>query len=246
MFAHSAHKMQGKVRAMAYIRLSGTGNAFGWCRDGKITAGGLTPDADYLLVCERGEFPMHTDAHGAWSGQLLHDLPLCVARDAQIVLYDDSRTTPAAAAALLSARLTPPAPHAETLPEKPREAPPESPAASEAEAKDEPPVVYRPPTAEPPVDALPELVWPEAAKRLKPFFDAQCPVRLFDWPGWRIVKAREAGMDCCFGYRAENDRVAETLYGVRARGGMTPPRGLNGYRFERGTEGGYWILTQRV
>ena len=90
------------------------------------------------------------------------------------------------------------------------------------------------------------VTYTEAAKRLKPFFDAQCPVRLFHGQGWRIVKAREAGMDCCFGYRAENDRVAETLYGVRARGGMTPPRGLNGYRFERGTEGGYWILTQRV
>ena len=42
---------------MAYIRLSGTGNAFGWCRDGKITAGGLTPNGrrdEVLLIRKEG------------------------------------------------------------------------------------------------------------------------------------------------------------------------------------------------
>ena len=60
-------------------------------------------------------------------------------------------------------------------------------------------------------------------------------------------KAHEAGMDCCFGYQTKEDCVSEVLYGVRARGSLMPPKGLQGYRYERALDGsGYWVLRQRV
>lgn len=233
---------------MSYARLTGRGAAFGWISDGRITAGGLRPETEYLLVCERDRFPIRTDARGAWTGQVLHDVPLCVAAGSRAALWDESRISEAAAAALLTPREEPAV--RETRQETQQEAaePEPIPIETEEEAQEEePPTQYRAPSANAPVDALPELVWPAAAAQLKPYFDRLPPVRLFEDPGWRQVKAQESGMTCCFGYRAADDRVCEVLYGVRARGGLTPPKGLQGYRYERAADGGgYWVLRQRV
>ena len=58
---------------------------------------------------------------------------------------------------------------------------------------------------------------------------------------------REAGMPCCFGIRVRDDRVCGVLYAVRARGGMIPPKGLTGYRYEQALDGaGYWVLRQEL
>ena len=94
---------------MTYTRLSGNGAAFGWLREGKITVGGLLPDTDYQLICERDRFPVRTDAGGAWSGQLLHDVPLCVAIGDKPVLWDENRINAASASALLAPRAQKPA-----------------------------------------------------------------------------------------------------------------------------------------
>lgn len=243
---------------MTYTRLSGNGAVFGWFREGKITVGGLLPDTDYQLICERDRFPVHTDAGGAWSGQLLHDVPLCVAVGDKPVLWDENRINAASASALLAPRAQKPAEEIkdeparaetpEAIPAREADSVAEADAAAEADvAVEADPVQYREPSRNPPVDALPALEWPRAAAQIKPYFETRLPVKLFDAPGWRVVKAHEAGMDCCFGYQTKEDRVNEVLYGVRARGSLMPPKGLQGYRYERALDGsGYWVLRQRV
>ena len=226
---------------MAYTRFSGSGPAFGWRADTRITVGGLRPHTAYTLECERDSYPLHTDAQGACSGQVLHGTPLCVALDGQPVLYDESRVNAISAAAMLAAR------------KAPRRQAPEAAPADEAREADKPPekkpeeVVYRQPSAAEPVDALPALSWPPAAEKLRPYFAENQPVRLLEDLSWRTVRSQEGGVSCCFGYRASGDRVSEVLYGVRARGSMVPPRGLQGYGYERMLDGsGYWTLRQRV
>lgn len=231
---------------MAYTRFSGNSPAFGWRADARVTVGGLKPHTDYSLVCERDSYPLHTDAQGAWTGQILHDVPLCVALADQPVLYDESRVNAVSAAAMLAARKAPP----------PREEPAEianpAPAVEERRivenAEEKPgPISYRQPSDQEPADALPELSWPKEAQKLRPYFAENRPVRLLNDLSWRTVQAQEGGMTCCFGYRVRNDQVSEVLYGVRARGSMVPPRGLQGYAYERMLDGsGYWTLRQRV
>ena len=42
-------------------------------------------------------------------------------------------------------------------------------------------------------------------------------------------------------------KSAARLYAVQARGGMLPPKGLAGYRYQRAADGkGYWTLIQEV
>lgn len=233
---------------MAYVRLSGAGAAFGWVRGRQVTLGGLQAGAAYRLICEAGETPVVPDAQGGWRGEGAGGAPLCLAAGDQPVLYDEGRVSREAAALLIGARSekkAEPSAKKEKAPEPRREERQEEPA-SEAAAEEAPPVVYRAASQEPPVDALPSLQWPAAAAQLRPYFENSRPVRLLEAPQWRTVQAREGGLDCCFGYRAENDRVAEVLYGVRARGALVPPRGLQGYRYERTADGGYWVLRQGV
>ena len=73
------------------------------------------------------------------------------------------------------------------------------------------------------------------------------PAAVFADRAWRTVRVREAGMPCCFGIRVRDDRVCGMLYAVRARGGMIPPKGLTGYRYEQALDGaGYWVLRQEL
>lgn len=49
------------------------------------------------------------------------------------------------------------------------------------------------------------------------------------------------------GVRVGERRVTAVLYAVQARGGMLPPKGLAGYRYQRAADGkGYWTLIQEV
>lgn len=110
------------------------------------------------------------------------------------------------------------------------------------------PVILREPSQAEPVDALPSLVWPKGTEGIKPYFGMYPPIALFDAPLWRFVRVPGQGAGvCCVGYRAENDRVTQTVHAVRARGGLIPPKGLQGYRYQRGMDGqGYWTLWRRV
>lgn len=232
---------------MAYGRFTGEGGAFGWCLDGRITLGGLPAHADLTLVGEREQIPITTDAQGAWSGRMVHDVPLCVARESRVLLYDESRIGAPAAAALVAVRREPPVPREEPVPREQPPAPSEPPPPPMEDTPVPASTVYRAPSKAPSVDALPSLAWPRQAEQLKPYFDTLPPIRLFDAPGWRFVRAREAGMNCCFGICSREDRVAEVLYGVRARGGMIPPKGLQGYSYRQALDGaGYWVLQVKM
>lgn len=212
---------------MTYVRLTGRNGAFGWQREGRVTLGGLRPRQAYGLLCDGGAMDFQSDAQGAWSGQGKGAV-ICVFRGGQAVLWNENRVNQAGSQSLLTARQAPPPmPPTPPSPERPKEKA----------------ITYRPISDAPPVDALPVLRWPDAAAQLRPYFDSLRPCGLF--PGWRTVRTREAGMPCCFGYHAQGDRVDGLLYGVQARGSMLPPKGLQGYSYERAADGqGYWVLRQ--
>lgn len=223
---------------MPYMRLTGSNGVFGWQREDRITLGGLRPRQEYTLLTDAGDMPIRTDSQGAWSGRAAGTV-LCAARGDQAALWNEARVTRAAAQSLLAAlHAPPPPPKKETAPQPPPPA-----------EKPEPPVAvsYRPASDAPPADALPVLQWPEAAAQLRPYFDTLRPCVLFGETGWHTVKTREAGLDCCFGYHVQGDRVTELLYAVQARGSMIPPKGLQGYQYERALDNsGYWVLRQSV
>lgn len=226
--------------------MQGADGAFGWYQGARCTLGGLQPGAAYQVVCEGGELTAMADGRGNWQGRLTRGAPLCVALGRQVVLHDGERLSREAAQLLLDARRTPPpkrnpAPVPDPVPEK------ETESEKKPEPEKRPAVHYRQPSDGMPADALPVLSWPAAARQLKAVFEKNRPRRVLDLPGWRMVQAQEAGMQCCFGYRTAGDRVAEVLYGVRARGSLIPPKGLQGYRYERGVDGsGWWVLRQTV
>lgn len=231
---------------MAYIRLSGTDGAFGWMMGERMTLGALKGKNTYLLLGDTGEFAVTCDTQGAWQGTPDCGVPLVLLHQdsGSMALYNEERLTYAAAILLAQERMNQKkakaAPAQEALVQQ---AVPE-PAQEAAEPEK---ITYRVPSDAKNVDALPELVWPDGAEKLRPLFVKNRPIRLFDEPGWRFVQTQEAGMKCCFGYRAAEDRVAEVLYGVQARGGLTAPKSLQGYQYKRALQGeGYWTLRQRV
>ena len=214
---------------MSYVRLTGRNGAFGWQREGRIALGGLRPRQTYGLLFDGGKSEFQADTQGAWSGKAAGEV-LGVGRGGQAILWNENRVHQAGAQALLNIR---PEPAPQTPPP-----PPPSPEKPKEKA-----IPYRRTADTPPVDALPTLQWPQAAAQLRPYFDTLRPVGLF--PGWRTVKTREAGMPCCFGFHIQGDRVDGLLYGVQARGSMLPPKGLQGYSYERAADGqGYWVLRQ--
>ena len=171
---------------MSYIRLNGAGAAFGWRKDVRVTVGGLKPRTEYALVCQHDSFPAVTDAQGARTGQVLHDVPLCLALNNQPVFWDESQVSMAQAAALLAARNAP-APFAPALsaPELPKTEPAKIPiSAPEIHHA----VEYRQPSDGAPCDDLPILTWPEAAAKLRPYFASNPPIRLLEDLPWRTVR----------------------------------------------------------
>lgn len=172
---------------------------------------------------------------------------------------DESSLQPAAPPVEQSTALTSAAPPVEQSTVPPPAAPPveqstaPAPVAppveqSTAPTSAAPPVRYRPLSDGEPVDRLPELFWPPEAQAIRPYFSAYLPFKLFDAPLWRFVRVPGQGNGvCCVGYRAQKDRVTQTVFAVRARGGLIPPKGLQGYRYQRGMDGaGYWTLWRNV
>ena len=227
---------------MAYVRMSGTAGAFGWHQGQALVLGGLDERREYLLLGETGEQRFVSDGQGGARVPLACGAPLCVAEGERVILYDPGRVDREAAAALVASRRAP-------VPER-RAEPPAAIAQEEMLEEEEPPVAeavaYRAPSQEPPVDRLPELIWPEGAAQLRPYFEKHTPLRLLDAPGWRTVQVREGSVLYCLGRHVLSDRVDEVMYALRARGSMIPPKGLQGYRYERLADGGYWVLRQKV
>lgn len=107
----------------------------------------------------------------------------------------------------------------------------------------------RPESNTPSADALPVLVWPEAAAHLKPYFETQPPFMPFDAPGWRFVRVPSPlrGVAyCAVGVYARDARIEQVAYAVPGTAQRAPAM-LPGYRYQMGRSGqGYWTLWQRV
>lgn len=100
-----------------------------------------------------------------------------------------------------------------------------------------------------PVDALPPLIWPRGTEDIRRYRLACPPIRPFDEPGWRFVRApspiRQAAY-CAVGWRTDEDWVTGIAYAVPGNA-YRPPAPLPGYRYRPGREGmGYWVLFKRV
>ena len=123
-----------------------------------------------------------------------------------------------------------PAPQRQTEPES---APPE---------KD----VYslRPAGSGEPVDALPALRWPAAARELQGYFRGRMPFSPFDAPGWRFVRIPSGipgAAYCAAGYLARDGRVCRTALAVPGAP-HHPPAPLPDFRYRTGNQGiGYWV-----
>ena len=137
--------------------------------------------------------------------------------------------------------------------DKPEEAkdPEEKEAEKEAEKIPQPEEAYflRPAGEGEAADALPDLIWPEAAKAVKRYFELYPPFAPFAAPGWRFARIPADGPDipfCAVGYRAQDSRVRQIAYAVPGAKGR--PAALPGaYRFYPGQDGrDYWVMTQEV
>lgn len=98
----------------------------------------------------------------------------------------------------------------------------------------------------PPADRLRPLMWPRGFEALRIYFEKGIPCRLFDLPGWRFVKAAQAGGPdgLWVGIEPVDGRVRRVAYAHRSE---TPPPGGRPYRPARGTDGHiYQVLWQRI
>lgn len=254
--------LQGGM-SMEYVRLTGEGGAFGWqsAQDGvwQLTLGGCAA-GECLVIGEAGTRRITPDAGGAFRGDTACGRALCVAAlpEGALLAYDVQRLSRQEARILCRERTRPAVPvrqeQTETAPNpvlpepvQIEEALPEI--AEQARKKEaKPEIYYRDAPQTPPVDALPVLEWPGTAQKLRPYFEKNRPLRLFDWPQWRMIRWQHmGGAPCYVGVRVGERRVTAVLYAVQARGGMLPPKGLAGYRYQRAADGkGYWTLIQEV
>lgn len=109
-------------------------------------------------------------------------------------------------------------------------------------AQERPPQPKRP--QRPWADALPALRWPSGFETLRPYFAAGMPCALLDAPGWRFVRAADAGgPDGLFlGLLARDGAVRQLAY---AHPGTHPP--APGFRPATGLDGSrYQVLWQQV
>lgn len=109
-------------------------------------------------------------------------------------------------------------------------------------ARERPPEKKRP--RRPWADALPELRWPDGFESLRPYFAAGMPCALLDAPGWRFVRASDAGgPDGLFlGLLARDGAVRQLAY---AHPGDHPP--TPAFRPATGLDGKkYQVLWQQV
>lgn len=103
-------------------------------------------------------------------------------------------------------------------------------------ARERPPEKIRP--QRPWADALPNLRWPEGFESLRPFFAAGMPCALLDAPGWRFVRASDAGGpdDLFLGLFARDGAVRQLAYAHPATHPPTPAFrpaiGLDGRKYQ--------------
>jgi len=71
------------------------------------------------------------------------------------------------------------------------------------------PILPPPKPAGPPADRLRPLVWPRGFESVRPYFENHMPLRLFDWPGWRFVRAAQG---FSVGMRVMDGRVERIAY----------------------------------
>lgn len=93
-------------------------------------------------------------------------------------------------------------------------------------------------------DALPALRWPEGFETLRPYFAAGRPCALLDAPGWRFVRAADAGgpRELFLGLLARDGAVRQLAYVHR---GDHPP--APGFRPTVGLDGKtYQVLWQKI
>lgn len=91
-----------------------------------------------------------------------------------------------------------------------------------------------------PVNALPKLRWPRGFESLKPYFEKERPVALFDLPGWRFVSAAPG---LWIGMQPRDGMVRRVAY---AYDGKTPP-GQGPYQPVKGVDGRvYQVLWQEL
>ena len=111
------------------------------------------------------------------------------------------------------------------------------------------PILPPPRPAGPPADRLRPLVWPRGFESVRPYFENHMPLRLFDWPGWRFVRAPSPAHGlayCLLGRRTEEDRITEIAYALPGHP-QRPPLPLAGYRYQPGQNGqGYWVYVQKA
>ena len=113
----------------------------------------------------------------------------------------------------------------------------------------EPVYSLRPASAGEPVDALPALFWPQAARQVQAYFDQEPPCAPFHAPGWRFVRAESTAPGIPFfvvGYLARDSRVRQIAYALPG-GPHQAPSVLPGYQFTPGRDGyDYWVLRQEL
>ena len=218
-----------------YVALTGMQAAFGWIKRGangtlRAVFGGLLPHTEYETHDHQ---TFTTDDLGGWSGELTGEMPLYAARksDGRVALYDENKIT--VEEATIMAR-----PRAGKVPER---------VTAIVIEKPEEQTLYRTRLGGESVDALPALFWPPEAQNLQPYFEKYKPVRLLDEPLWRFVQVENPDRRCYVGYRAADDRVCELAWAVEARGALTPPKGLAGYRYTRCADGSAcWLFKKSV
>lgn len=244
---------------MDYVRLTGDHGAFGWqCRQEgawQATLGGCG-GRPCLLIGEKGERSVSCDASGTWRGDSGCGRILCVAAlpEGEVLLYDVQRLSRQEARVLCRERSRPqpakPPQDAKTPQDKTTDTPDQEQQMQDDGQKmqqSDQPIRYRTPAQTTPVDALPALQWPDRIGNLRAYFEKNRPIRLFDWPQWRMIRWQNiGGAPCYVGVRIGEERISAVMYAVKARGGLLPPKGLSGYRYQQGQDGGYWTLVQAL
>lgn len=240
---------------MDYVRLTGEQGAFGWqcMQDGlwQATLGGCG-ERPCLLIGDKGEKRIACDVSGAWRGNSECGRIVCVAAlpEGEALLYDVQRLSRQEARVLCRERSRPkvakPLQEAKPVEDKAENAPQQEKPCENAQALQEE-ITYRAPSTAAPVDALPALQWLEKIDNLRAYFEKNRPIRLFDWPQWRMIRWQNmGGAPCYVGVRIGEERILAVMYAVKARGGLLPPKGLAGYRYQHGQDGGYWTLVQTL
>ena len=241
--------------AFGYALLRGRDGASGCVRtaDGKrsVSLRGLKPGescAFYTMeentVTRRGE--ARADQTGQANLKYQGSGPLFVSAGGRVRLWEGGEENYLRAAAFLreEERKNQNVPPSE--PKKEKEfAPPQE--RSEMHAKKETWSLRKPGPGEP-VDALPALLWPGAAREIRESFDRYPPCAPLPMPGWRFVKIPSFWDDAPFhvvGRLAVDGAVRAVAYA--APGDRCPSAALPGARFQPGLDGwNYWVSVRDV